>query len=73
MPATLPSFSGTGVALITPFADDYSVDYPALGRIIDYVIDGGVDYVVSLGTTGEAITLSAAECRQILDFTTRPS
>ncbi|MEM1359528.1 MAG: 4-hydroxy-tetrahydrodipicolinate synthase, partial [Bacteroidota bacterium] len=38
-------------------------------QIIDYVIKGGVDYLVSLGTTGEAITLSAQECRQILDFT----
>ncbi len=68
---THPKFGGTGVALITPFAADKSVDYPALGRIIDYVIDGGVDYVVSLGTTGEAITLSSQECRQILDFTIR--
>ena len=67
----LPRFSGTGVALITPFAADFSVDYPALGHLIDYVIDGGVDYVVCLGTTGEAITLSAAECRQILDYTIR--
>ncbi|OAV43929.1 4-hydroxy-tetrahydrodipicolinate synthase [Lewinella sp. 4G2] len=65
----LPKFSGTGVALITPFQKDGSVDYPALGRIIDYVIKGGVDYIVCLGTTGEAITLSSAECREILDFT----
>lgn len=67
----LPKFSGTGVALITPFKADLSVDYPALGNIIDYVILGGVDYVVCLGTTGEAITLSSAECREILDFTIR--
>ncbi|NJC28422.1 4-hydroxy-tetrahydrodipicolinate synthase [Neolewinella antarctica] len=67
----LPKFSGTGVALITPFAADRSVDYPALGRVIDYVIEGGVDYVVCLGTTGEAITLSATECREILDYTIR--
>lgn len=64
-----PKFSGTGVALITPFNADKSIDFPALGRIIDYVITGGVDYVVSLGTTGEAITLSSAECRSILDYT----
>ena len=67
----LPKFSGTGVALITPFKPDKSIDYPALGRLIDYVITGGVDYVVSLGTTGEAITLSTQECREILDFTIR--
>jgi 4-hydroxy-tetrahydrodipicolinate synthase len=64
----LRPFSGTGVALITPFRN-YAIDYPALGDVINYVIDSGVDYVVSLGTTGEAITLSAEECRQILDFT----
>ena len=68
---SLPPFSGTGVALITPFRADKSIDYPALGRIIDYVIDGGVDYVVCLGTTGEAITLSTQECREVLDFTLR--
>ena len=64
----LHPFSGTGVALITPFRN-YVVDYPALGEIINFVIDSGVDYVVSLGTTGEAITLSAKECRAVLDFT----
>jgi len=69
MPQPLPQFSGTGVALITPFTSSGSVDYPALGKIIDYVIDGGVDYLVSLGTTGEAITLSRAECRAVLSFT----
>ena len=71
MQAPTPKFSGTGVALITPFAADKSVDYPALGRLIDYVIEGGVDYLVCLGTTGEAITLSSKECREILDFTIR--
>ena len=69
MPASLPPFSGTGVALVTPFRADKSIDYAALGRLIDYVIGGGVDYLVCLGTTGEAITLSTLECRQILDFT----
>ncbi|PHN04366.1 4-hydroxy-tetrahydrodipicolinate synthase [Flavilitoribacter nigricans] len=64
----LRPFSGTGVALITPFRN-YAIDYPALGEIINFVIDSSVDYVVSLGTTGEAITLSSLECRQILDFT----
>ncbi|MFK8163434.1 MAG: 4-hydroxy-tetrahydrodipicolinate synthase [Lewinella sp.] len=69
MQRALPRFSGTGVALITPFRPDNTVDFPALGNIIDYVIAGGVDYIVSLGTTGEAITLSSQECREILDFT----
>ncbi|MFT5998245.1 MAG: 4-hydroxy-tetrahydrodipicolinate synthase [Neolewinella sp.] len=71
MQRALPRFSGTGVALITPFLPDSTVDFPALGNIIDYVIEGGVDYIVCLGTTGEAITLSSEECRKILDFTLR--
>lgn len=62
-------FAGTGVAIITPFLDNKAIDYPALEKSIEHVIDGGVDYIVSLGTTGEAITLSAEECRAVLDFT----
>lgn len=62
-------FSGTGVALVTPFQQDYSIDYPTLERLIDYVIKGGIDYIVSLGTTGEAVTLSQKECREVFDFT----
>lgn len=61
-------FKGTGVALITPFKNS-EIDYPALERIINFVIEEGVDFIVSLGTTGEAITLSAEECRAVLDFT----
>jgi len=71
MQTVLPRFSGTGVALITPFKSDFSIDYPALGQVIEYVVEGGVDYIVCLGTTGEAITLSSRECREILDFTIR--
>lgn len=61
-------FRGTGVALVTPFKNK-AIDYPALERIIEHVITGGVEYVVSLGTTGEAITLTSQECRDVLDFT----
>jgi 4-hydroxy-tetrahydrodipicolinate synthase len=46
-------YKGVGVALITPFNADGSVDFGALGRIMDSVIDGGVDYIVALGTTAE--------------------
>lgn len=60
---------GTGVALITPFHQDGSIDWAALERLIEHVVQGGVDYVVSLGTTGEAITLSSKECQQVFDFT----
>ncbi|HVV07572.1 MAG TPA: 4-hydroxy-tetrahydrodipicolinate synthase [Puia sp.] len=60
---------GTGVALITPFRPDYSIDYDALGKVIDHVITGGVEYVVSLGTTGETPTLSKEEKIAIVHFT----
>jgi len=50
--------SGTGVAIVTPFKTDYSVDYPALERVIDFIISNGVEYIVTLGTTGEAPTIS---------------
>lgn len=60
--------SGTGVALVTPFKNN-SIDFDSLAGIINHVIDGGVDYLVSLGTTGEAITLSPEECVDVLQFT----
>lgn len=63
-------FRGTGVAIITPFQQG-KVDFAALERVIEHVIEGGVDFLVSLGTTGEAITLSAAECREVFDATIR--
>ncbi len=62
-------FRGTGVALVTPFLEDKSVDFSGLEKLINYNIDGGVEYLVSLGTTGEAVTLTTAEKHQILDFT----
>jgi 4-hydroxy-tetrahydrodipicolinate synthase len=60
---------GTGVALITPFQPDMSVDYPALERILDFVIKGGLDYIVTMGTTGETPTLSREEKKAIILFT----
>ena len=60
---------GTGVALVTPFKKDLSVDYDALQKLINYVIDGGVQYVVTLGTTGETATLTKEEKKQIFEFT----
>lgn len=62
-------FRGTGVALITPFSADMSIDWESLERCIEHVITGGVEYIVSLGTTGEAITLTSRECQQVFDFT----
>lgn len=52
---------GTGVALVTPFKKDLSVDVAALERIVDYVTEGGVEYLVVLGTTAETATLTSEE------------
>lgn len=61
--------TGTGVAIITPFKKSKEVDYDALGNLIDYIIKGGVEYVVTLGTTGETPTLSKKEQQEIAKFT----
>lgn len=58
---------GVGVALITPF-NNYEVDYEALARMVDHVIEGGVDYIVALGSTAETATLSLKERQEVLDF-----
>ena len=60
---------GTGVALVTPFKTTTEVDYDALGKLIDFDIDNGVEYLVSLGTTGETPTLTAKEKEDIVNFT----
>lgn len=59
--------SGVGVALITPF-NNYGVDYDALGRMVEKVIEGGVDYIVALGSTAETATLSIEERHDVLRF-----
>jgi len=59
---------GTGVALVTPFSQG-SIDFDSLGRIIDHVISGGVDYLVSLGTTGESSLLTEEEQIEVLSYT----
>ena len=59
---------GLGTALITPFKDDKSVDFEALARLLDIQLTGNVDYLVVLGTTGEAVTLTAAEKREVRQF-----
>jgi 4-hydroxy-tetrahydrodipicolinate synthase len=61
--------AGTGVALVTPFKSNSDVDLEALGRVIDFVIKGGVEYVVTLGTTGETPTLSKEEKIAIVQYT----
>ena len=59
---------GLGTALITPFKADKSVDYEALARLLDTQLTGFVDYIVVLGTTGEAATLTADEKREVRQF-----
>lgn len=59
-------FKGTGVALVTPFKKNFSVDFEALKKIVNFVIDGGVDYLVVLGTTGEPATLTSEEKEAVI-------
>ncbi|MEO1515521.1 MAG: 4-hydroxy-tetrahydrodipicolinate synthase [Bacteroidota bacterium] len=61
-------FRGTGIALVTPFKNG-KIDYKSLKRVIEHCVSGGVEYLVSLGTTGESVTLSTEECREVVDFT----
>ena len=58
---------GTGVALVTPFKADMTIDVPALRKIVHYCIDGGIDYLVALGTTGESVTLKKSEKQIVID------
>ena len=65
----MDKFYGTGVALVTPFQADGQIDFEALKKLINYLIDGGVEYLVSVGTTGESATLSDEEKTKIFEFT----
>ncbi|HMO60463.1 MAG TPA: 4-hydroxy-tetrahydrodipicolinate synthase [Ferruginibacter sp.] len=60
---------GTGVAIVTPFNDDETVDFESLGKLIDFTIGNGVEYIVSLGTTGETPTLDKQEKLEIAHYT----
>lgn len=62
------NFRGMGVALITPFRQDKTVDWDALARLLDYQIKSGVDYMVVLGTTAETPALTEEERRQVRRF-----
>lgn len=64
-----PIFTGTGTALVTPFAKDSSIDFEALGRLIDRQIDSGIEAVVPCGSTGEGATLSTEEKCDVIRFT----
>jgi 4-hydroxy-tetrahydrodipicolinate synthase len=64
----MDKIKGTGVALITPFNEDLSIDYVGLEKLINYQIDGGIDYLVLMGTTGESAVLSKEEKHAIVAF-----
>jgi len=63
------TLQGTGVALITPFSSDLKVDFDSLGKVIDAMINGGVEYLITLGTTGETPTLDKQEKLDIVNYT----
>lgn len=65
----LTKLKGTGVAIITPFTKDFKIDFKGLGKVIDFIIGNKVEYIVVLGTTGEAPVLSKAEKKEIVQFT----
>ena len=61
------NLTGTGVALITPFTADSEVDTVSLRKIVNHVIEGGVEYLVVLGTTAETATLTSAEKKLVIE------
>lgn len=65
----MEQLKGTGVAIVTPFDKNKSVDFKALEKVIDHIISGGVQYIVTLGTTGETPVLSKEEKIDIVNFT----
>lgn len=62
-----PKIKGTGVALVTPFKTDLSIDFDGLTRLVNHCIDGHIDFLVVMGTTGESVTLSKNEKSQVLE------
>lgn len=63
----IQSLRGTGIAMVTPFLDNGAVDFQGLKKLTRHLIDGGVEYLVVMGTTGENVTVTSEEKRQILD------
>lgn len=64
--AQATNFTGTGVAIVTPFTSKGEVDFPALTKLVEHIIKGRVEYIVVLGTTGETATLSKEEKKQVI-------
>src|SRR5450759_1709938 len=64
----MKKFRGTGVAIVTPFKNDSSIDFAALGRVVNHIISGGVNYIVVMGTTGESVTLTKDEKKAVISY-----
>ncbi len=64
-------FKGAGVAIITPFKNDFSIDFDSLEKIIEHLIQGNVDFIVVLGSTGETATINKKDQLDIVDFTSQ--
>jgi 4-hydroxy-tetrahydrodipicolinate synthase len=64
----MQQLKGTGIAIITPFKADGSIDFAALERLVEYWIEGKVEYLVVLGTTGESVTLTKEEKKEVFHF-----
>lgn len=62
------NFQGTGVAIVTPFFQNGSIDYDSLSKLLDHIISNGVDFIVALGTTSEAVTLTSDEKNEVMAF-----
>ncbi len=64
----MKALKGTGIALITPFKSDTSIDFSALGKLVEHVIKGGANFIVGLGTTGEPATMTSNEKQAIISY-----
>lgn len=65
----MSKFFGTGVAMVTPFLEDGNIDFDALAKVIEHLINGKVEYIVVMGTTAESATLTKEEKQKIFEFT----
>lgn len=64
----MKKFRGTGVAIVTPFKNDTSIDFTSMGKIVNHLINGGVNYIVLMGTTGESSTLTKDEKKAMISY-----
>ncbi len=65
---TNPIFTGSGVALITPFNDDHSIDFDTLGKLVEFQVANGTDAIIACGTTGEAATMNDKEHLSVIEY-----